>query len=158
RAERAVNLEGDEVVAIDARDPAHVDMGDDAALEAEGGVGGVVGRGLIFLALLVETLGDIGVADADYALDLAKEVVEHVTPVADHVEDDAAAVFAAVIPRRALRFLPAALEHPVTELAAHREHAAEEAGVAQEGKFFQAGQKQLVLHGAVLEAFGVGKL
>ena len=71
----------------------------------------------------------------------------HVAPVAEHVEDDAAAVALAVVPRRALRRdAPVALEHPVAELAAHREHAAEEAGVAQHRELLQARQEQLVLH------------
>src|SRR6185437_4155067 len=123
---------------IDPRHPAHVDMRDHPALESERGVGGVISGRRVLLALLVETFEDIGGAEAGDALNLAKQIVEHVAPVADHVENDAAAVLAAVIPRRPLRFLPAALEHPVAELAAHREHAAEEAGIAQESELLQA--------------------
>jgi hypothetical protein len=62
----------------------------------------------------------------------------------------------AVVPRRPLRRLPVALEHPVAELAAHREHAAEEAGIAQP-RASQAGQEQLVLHDAVLDALLLGE-
>src|SRR5574341_69679 len=95
-------------------------------------------------------------AEAGYGLHLAEEVVEHVAPVAQHVEDDAAAVFLPVIPGRALRGGPGrlrvALEHPVAELAAHRENFAEEALVAQARELAQAGQPQLVLHHAVLHA------
>src|SRR5207344_2911311 len=131
---------------------AHVDMRDHAALEAEGGVGGIIRGCLVLLAVLAEPLRNIRGAGAAHALDLAEEIVEHVAPVADHVEDDAAAVLAAIIPRRALRFLPAALEHPVAELAAHREHAAEETGIAQESELLQARQEQLVLHRAMLDA------
>ncbi len=77
--------------------------------------------------------------------------------MADHVENDAAAVFAAIIPRRPLRLLPITFEHPVAEFAAHRQHAAEKAGVAQELELLQTRQEQLVLHGAVLDAFCGGK-
>src|SRR3954451_24793249 len=153
----AVDLEGDEVVAIDPRDPGHVDMRDHATLEAEGGIGGIVCRRLVTAALLVEAFGNIGGAQAADALDLAEEIVEHVAPMADHVENDAAAVLAAIVPRRPLRLLPAALEHPVAELAAYREHAAEKAAVAQEGELLQARQEQLVLHGAVLDAPRIGE-
>jgi hypothetical protein len=49
RAVRAVDVEGDEVVAAHARGPAHVDLRDHrlalVALQLEGGVGGVVGGG-----------------------------------------------------------------------------------------------------------------
>src|SRR6202011_5914147 len=115
RAVGAIDLEGDEIVAIDPRDPGHVDMRDDAALEPERRVSGIIrGRG-VFLVLFVEALGNIGGAGAAYAFDLAKQIVEHIPPMADHIENDAAAVFAAIIPRRPLRLLPAAFEHPVTE-------------------------------------------
>ena len=91
-------------------------------------------------------------AEARHALDIAEQVVEHVAPVADHVEDDAAASSFFVVPRRPLRRLPVALEHPVAELAAHREDAAEEAGIDQHLELEQARQEQLVLHHAVLDA------
>ena len=56
-----------------------------------------------------------------------------------------------VVPARPLRRLsPVALEHPVAELAAHREDAAEESGIAQHLELAQARQGQLVLDDAVL--------
>ena len=89
-------------------------------------------------------------------LHAAEEVVEHVAPVAQHVDDDAAVVLLAVIPRRALRRLPVALEHPVAELAAHGEDPPEEAGVDQHLQFQEPRQPQLVLHDAVLHARRLG--
>ena len=155
RAVRAVDLEGDEVVAAHARRPRHVDLRDHrlaVALELARRVGGVVGGRLVGLAGLVPALRDVRRAEAGHRLHLAEQVVEHVAPVAHHVEDDAAAVFAAVVPRRALDRLQVALEHPVAELAAHRQHAAEEAGAAQHVELAQAGQEELVLDHAVLHA------
>ena len=73
-------------------------MRDHAALELEGGVGRIVRGRLVFLALLVPALGDVGGAEAGHAFDLAEQIVEHIAPVADHIEDDAAAVLAAIIP------------------------------------------------------------
>ena len=99
----AVDLECDEIVAIDPRHPAHVDMRDHAALEAEGGVGGIVGGRGVFPVLLVEPFGNIRGAEAAHALDFAEQIVEHVAPVTDHVEDDAATVLGAIVPRRPLR-------------------------------------------------------
>src|SRR3954467_2434410 len=72
--------------------------------------------------------------------------------MAEHIEDDAAAVLLAVVPGRALCRLPVALEHPIAELAAHREDAAEKAGVDQGLELEQAGEKELVLHHAVPDA------
>ena len=90
-------------------------------------------------------------------LDAAEQVLEHVVPVREHVDDDAAAVLGAVVPARPLRGLPVALEHPVAELAAHGEDAAEEAGVDQALELLQAGQVELVVHDAVLDAGGPGE-
>jgi hypothetical protein len=68
-------------------------------------------------------------AEAEHALHVAEQIVEHVAPVAQHVEDDAAALGALVVPGRSLRGLPVALEHPVAEVALDRQDAAEEAGL-----------------------------
>src|ERR1700694_3901363 len=102
-------------------------MRDDPALEPEGGVGGIIRGRLVGLALFVPTLRNIGGAEAADASDLADQIAQHVAPVAAHVENDAAAVLVAIIPRRPLRFLPVAFEHPIAEFATHREHSAEEA-------------------------------
>ena len=63
----------------------------------------------------------------------------------------AAAVLLAVVPGRSLRGHPVALEHPVTEFAAHRQDAAEKAPVAQLRELEQPGKPELVLHHAVLD-------
>ena len=152
RAVRAVDMERHEIVAPHPRAPGHVDVRDHAALELEGRIGGVVDVVGVGLAVLVPALRDMRRAEAGDALDIAEQVVEHVAPVAHHVEDDAAALRLLVVPRRPLRRLPVALEHPVAELAAHREDAAEEAGVDQHLELEQARQEQLVLHHAVLDA------
>ena len=149
-------MERHQVVAAHPRAPRHVDMRDHAALELERRIGGVVDVVLVGLAVLVPALRDMRRAEARHALDIAEQVVEHVAPVAHHVEDDAAALGLLVVPRRPLRRLPVALEHPVAELAAHREDAAEEAGVDQHLELEQAGQEQLVLHHAVLDAGFLG--
>ena len=60
-----------------------------------------------------------------------------------------------VIPAWPLRRrTPVTFEHPVSELPAHGEHAAEETCIAQRLYFAQARQKQLVLHDAVLDLLG----
>ena len=79
-------------------------------------------------------------------------MVQHVAPMAEHVHDDAAAVLLAVVPRGSLRRLLVAFEDPVAELAAHRKNAAEETAVDQALEFAHAGEKELVLHDAVLHA------
>src|SRR5579859_7129104 len=100
-------------------------MRDHASGEAERRIGGIVGRCLVLLAVLVPAKRNMRGAEAAHCLDFAKEVIEHVAPVAQHVEDDAAAVLLPVVPRRALgarlSFLAIALEDPVAELAAHGE-------------------------------------
>src|SRR5690606_24367914 len=92
----AVNVQGEQVVAIDAGGPGGVEVEDGAVVQLEGRVGGVVGGALVFLAGFVPTLGDVGGAEAGEALDVAEEVLDVILPVADHVHDDAAVVFLAV--------------------------------------------------------------
>ena len=119
RAERAVDLELDELVAVHPGGPARVELRDHAALELEDRVGRVVGGGRVGVALLVDALGDLGDRPRVHGLDATEQVLEHVVPVREHVDDDAAAVLGAVVPAGALRRLPVALEDPVAELAAH---------------------------------------
>ncbi len=149
---RAVDLKRHQVVAPDPHAPRRVDMRDRAAFELERRVRSIVGGGLVPLAVLVDTLGDMGRAQTGDAAHAAEQVVEHVAPVAQHVEDDAAAFFRLVVPRRPVDRLQVALEHPVAELAAHRQDASEEARVDQHLQLEQTGQPQLVLHHAVLDA------
>src|SRR5438445_5283039 len=145
-------MEGDEIVAAHTRAPRAVDVGDDAVRELEGSVGSVIHIDLVGLAILVPALRDVGRAEAGDAFDFAEQIVEHVAPVAEHIEDDAAAVLLAIIPRRPLRRLPVAFEHPVAEFAAYREDAAEETGIDEHLELEEAGKEELVLHNAVLDA------
>jgi hypothetical protein len=69
--------------------------------------------------------------------------------VREHVKDDPAAVFRAIVPRRALGALPVPLLHPVAELAAHRQDAAEEPAVDQPLELEQPGKEDLVLDDTV---------
>src|SRR5438132_1333116 len=85
-----------------ARTRRAVEVGDDATLELEGGIGRIVGRSLVALAVLVDALGDMVRPEAGDGAHVAEGVVEHVAPVAEHVEDHAAAVLGAIVPRRAL--------------------------------------------------------
>ena len=70
-----------------------VDLGDAAARELEHGIGRVLGIGHIAGASLVEALRDVIGAQAEHALHRAEQVVQHIAPVAQHIEDDAAALF-----------------------------------------------------------------
>src|SRR5262249_10578336 len=91
RAMGAVDVEGNEIVAAHARAPRAVDVSDDAAVELEGAIGGVVDIGLVRLAVLVPALGNMRGAEAGYAFDVAEQVVGHVTRMAEPVDDDARA-------------------------------------------------------------------
>ena len=86
-----------------------------------------------------------------------ERVDEQGHPYRATADDAAYAVFDPVIPARALRRLPVALEDPVAELAAHAEDASEEAGVDQPLQLLQPGQVQLVVHDAGLHAGVLGE-
>src|SRR5262249_8324146 len=124
--ERAVDLEGEEIVAAHPGAPRPVDLHDDATVQFESRIGRIVGRRRIGAALLVEARRNMGRAQTTDGFELAEEVFEHVTPVREHVDDVAAPVCFAVVPGWPLRRLPVALEHPIAELAANREDASKE--------------------------------
>src|SRR2546430_478327 len=152
---RAVHLELQQVVTVDARRPRGIELRDDVAVgtrQHERGVRGVVRGGGVAPAALVHPFGDVGGGGALHGLHRAERVVEQIAPVGEHVDDDAAAVLRAVVPRRALRRRVLPLEHPVPELAAHAQDAAEEATVHQPLQLADAGEEELVLHYAVLHA------
>jgi hypothetical protein len=91
-------------------------------------------------------------AEATYGFDCPEEIIEHVAPVAEHIDDDSPVVLLAVIPRRALRQHSVAFENPVAEFATDAEQLAEEALVDERFQFHQAGQPEFVLHNAVFHA------
>src|SRR6476646_11196466 len=114
-------------------------MRDHVILKLEGGVGGVIGIGIVGFAVLVHPLRDMRRAKAADGLDLAEEIVEDIAPVAQHIENDAAAFGLLVIPAWTLRRLPPiTLEHPVTQFATNHEHATEEARIATQTDLAQA--------------------
>ena len=86
------------------------------------------------------------------AFTVAEQIVEHVAPVAEHVDDDAAAVFLAVVPGRALRGNGVAFEDPVAELAAHAKMRPKKPRSISGLQLQHARQPELVLHHAVLHA------
>jgi hypothetical protein len=86
---------------------------------------------------------------------VAEEVFDDVLPVAEHVDDDAAVVFLAVVPAGALGGDGVAFEDPVSELAADGEDAAEESGVDEAAEFDEAGEPEFVLDDAVFDACGL---
>src|SRR5215510_16218119 len=94
--------------------------------ELEGRISRIVGGGPVALAGFVDPLGDVGGAQARHRRHTAEGVVEDVAPVAEHIENDAAALFRPIVPGWALRRLQVPLKYPVAELAAHREQATEE--------------------------------
>src|ERR1022692_2574511 len=121
-AERSIDVKSGEIVATHARLPGAVDLGDHASVRAgelEGRVCGVVRGRIVFASLLVPALRDMRRADTRNASNFAPEIIEHVAPVAEHVDDDSAVIFLAIVPRRALRGLPVAFEHPIPEFAPH---------------------------------------
>jgi hypothetical protein len=139
--QRAVHLQLEELITVDPDAPRGVDVRDDTALEFEGRVGGVLRSRLVGLAGLVPTFRDVRSPEAGDGPHLSEEVVEDVAPMGEHVHDNPAALFFTVVPGWPLCGTPVALEHPVAELAAHREDAAEEAAVYEALELDEAGQK-----------------
>ena len=73
-------------------------MGDDSVFQLKGGITGVIRGGGVFFTGFVVPFWDVGCAEAIDRFDIAENVVDHITPVAEHIDDDAASVFFAVVP------------------------------------------------------------
>src|SRR5271155_1832869 len=99
----------------------------------------------------------MGRADATDGLYRAKQIVQHITPMGQHVQNDAPSVCFAVVPRGSLRGLQVALKYPVAKLTAHGEDATEEAGILQHAELTQTRQIELILHDSTLHAVLAGQ-
>src|SRR5581483_10123754 len=97
-------------------------------------------------------LGNMRRACAGYRPHRSKRMIEHIAPVAEHIENDAAVLFLLVVPRGPLRRLPVAFKDPVAKFAAHRQDAPEKARLNQPPQLAYSWQKQLILHDALLHA------
>src|SRR5205807_617386 len=89
----------------------------------------VVRRAMVPLSLLIHSLGDCRATKTLHRAHSAEGVVKDIAPVAKHVQDDAAVVFLAIVPRGSLCRLPVSLENPVAELAAYGKNPSEKAAI-----------------------------
>ena len=94
----AIDLQRQEVVPAHPHAPGTVEMGDDAPIGFKGRVGGVVRRARVRPALLIAPLGNMGSAAAGDGRHVAKEVVDDIAPMTEHIDGDAAPVLLAVVP------------------------------------------------------------
>src|SRR5262249_5927331 len=129
---------------------------DDAAFQLERRISGVFRSNRIRLPGFVPPARNMRCAKARDCFDAAEQVIENVAPVAQHVDNDSAAVLLTVVPGRPLPWNYVALEHPIAELAANREDIPKETKIAQRLQLQQTREPELVLHHAVLHAGGVG--
>src|SRR5947209_644212 len=106
-------------------------MCDYTAVKFKGCVSGIVCAARVAVAGFVAALGDVGRAQARHGLDVSEKIIEHIAPMAQHVQNDSAAVFFPIVPRRALRRNHVAFENPVAKLTANGEYSAKEAKIAQ---------------------------
>ena len=150
-ARGAIHLQHEQLVPVDADGPRRVDLRDDAARELERRIGRVFGRTRIRVPALVDTLGNMRCAHTGDGAHRSNDLVEHVAPVAEHIDDDAATFLAFVVPGGALEWLHV-LEHPVAEFTAHGQDAPEVPTSDQPLELDQARQEELVLNDAVLHA------
>src|SRR5699024_10977114 len=81
----AVDLELHEFVTVHTHVPGGVDLRDEAVVEFEDAVGGVVGGGLVGLVRLVPTARDVGGGLCGDGTHRAEQVLQHVVPVREHV-------------------------------------------------------------------------
>ena len=133
-------------------------MRDDTTGQLECRVCGIISCAGIRLPSLVNSLWNVGRSQARNRLYLTEEVGERILPVAKHVNNDATALFLAVIPGGALRRLPITFENPVTKFPTHTEYTSKESALNHALQLEQSWQEQLVLHDSILDACSAGHL
>ncbi len=129
-------------------------MADDPVLEFKGGVGGVIGRAFVRFSVFVPAFGKMGSAKTGEGPDISEEILNDVLPVAKHVDDDAAVVFLAIVPGRALELFEFPWEYPVAELSADGEDFTEESGVDEVAQFEKSREPEFILDYAILKPCG----
>src|SRR5690606_19660276 len=105
--------------------PRRIELCDDAVLQFESRIRCIVSGTLVSLALFIDSLRNVSCTETRDCLNFSEYIVEDVTPVTKHVDDNAAVVFAAVIPRWPLCRDGISFKNPVPELSTHRKYFAE---------------------------------
>src|ERR1043166_741744 len=110
---RAVDLQRQQIVAPHAHTPRGVEVRDDAAVQLERRIRGIVGGAIVRFPSFVPALRNVRSAEARDGLDLVEQIVEHIPEMTEHVDDDATAVLLAIVPRRTLSSDCVAFEYPI---------------------------------------------
>src|SRR5689334_1739766 len=153
----AVDLKEKRIVIARPGGPSVRERGHDPAIEGKERMHRILDIDVVAFAALVDAAWGRRAKLADDALHRRTEALQHVAPVGHHIEHQATAVALAVIPARALAFLPLAIEDPGAGLDANGEDTAEEAGAFQSHQRRKARQVHLVLDHAVANAGGLRK-
>ena len=152
RAFGAVYMKRHQIAAVNARTPGRIDLGDNTAFQFKGGVGGIVGVGVIWFIIFVPTFRIVnGTQTADGAHG-TERVFQHIAPMTQHVQDDAAAIRLAIIPARPLGRFALAGKHPIAEFTPHRQDTTEKPLLDQMSQFQNARKGKFVMDDAVLGA------
>ena len=103
RTPRAVDLDLQQVIALNAARPGRADLCQYPVGELEGRKRVVLDIDFVLFVILVAAFRGRGRMTARHGFDLAQQPVEDVAPMGEHIEDETAARRPAVVPARALR-------------------------------------------------------
>src|SRR5215831_12862665 len=148
----SINLKAEQFVPVDTHAPGGIDLRDYAVFQFEERICGIVCSRVIPMPFLIVSHRNMARADCADALYLTEQIIQDITPMAEHIQNDAASIFRTVVPGRPLSWLPISFEKPVTELASHRQDFSEESAFDEMLKFAKPWQKQFILYNAVLDA------
>ena len=139
RSAGTINLEGEQIVAAQARGPRTGDGAGDTAFELDQGGNRVLDIDTIARASFVDALGRRGGQRNRHAANPAEQSLDHVTPMRKHIEHEAAAILAPVIPARPLAGLRGAVKNPPAEFNAKTGDAAEKIARRKTRELHEAG-------------------
>src|SRR5690606_23193515 len=123
----AIYLQGQQVVPSHPYRPGRIEMRNDIPFQLESSICRIIGGAFVGLTLLINPFFDMGRAKTGHCLHFAKNIVQYIAPMAQHVHDDPSVIFLAVVPGRSLRGNGIPFKYPVAEFSPYGKDLSEKA-------------------------------
>ena len=97
-----IHLKCKEVISPDANCPGRIETCNDSTFQFERRIGSILGSTLIGPATFIPAFLDMCGSDAGNRFDLCEKIVQEISPVGKHIQNDSTTVLLSVIPGGAL--------------------------------------------------------
>src|SRR5210317_1833351 len=101
-------------------------MSNHTAIQFKSCICSIVCSTFVRFALFINTLRYMGGTETEYSFYFAKQIVQNITPVAKHVNNDSAIVFFPVVPTWALGRNRMSFKNPIAKFTTNRKNFSKE--------------------------------